>query len=646
MMSSMKKIFAYFTLAALTAALTACIEDSRDNFMVEDMLSLVYEDPVTPASVYAGTCTVAVLKSGKGKSAGKAVVGTSSGALAAYNLSEEATAAYSALDASNFTFSDTELHFQASDLRKTFTVNWDPDQVVPLLDSDLKVLPVVIVEGSLPVNEDRDLLMINLLKSTVSFAAGGSTVLAKETATEDGEVRIKVKLDRTIPKDMTITITVDNSLVAAYNAAKGTDYPKAPDGYAALPAEPVTIAKDDPDTYFTLSLKTSKLFGTDGKMMDFKTLVVPLRITATSINGVEISDQAYYLLVNSPFAGATFSRIWGKYSIDKLWTQGYADIPDGGDRTLATDGTWVYFPYAIGGSTAKITAISVNDPDITKQVNFTGATANTITSACVRVIDKGNGSPMLIASGANASEFAFYAWENGIDSAPTKWGLKCSWRRHGDRIEYHGTWADGQLWAHSYQGTFDSYYEFKDGKFVDLDPKNGHLLADVPYEGFGGLYRYPGSDELLFASSDWGAFVTPTGSTRIADVFTVKETTREDYAAATLSFGYTVFTFRGDTYVAYTSFDNDEINSQNNPYPSKLRARLTVLEGQGNWRKTVGAETRKVIFEAPLQGENFEDKAKAVPTSAQGDCSVRVMGDHVIIAAGAQGIGASVFKME
>ena len=642
----MKKFFHYILLATVLLMSASCIEDSRNNYMVPDTLSLVYDEVVTGVSIYAGECNVAILKSGKGQSKATATIGTSNEALTAFNASEEATAQYKMIPASNFFFSEDVVTFDASDLKKDITMTWNPDLLCKLVNSDTQVLPVSILNGSLDINQSRNLLALNFLKSTVGFATTGSTVLAKEDKNENGEVQVKIKVDRTIPKDVEVTYAIDNSLIAAYNAEKGTEYEQAPDGYVVLPSAPAKIAAGTFDVYSTITLNTQKIFGTDGKILNFRTLIVPLKVTASSLNGVLLSDQVYYLLINNPLAGATVSRIWGKYSIDKLWTQGYADIPDGGDRNLALDGQWVYVPYAVGGSTAKITAISVDDPATTKQVNFTGATANTITSACVRVIDKGNGAPMLIGSGANASEFAFYAWENGIDSAPTKFGLKCSWRRHGDRIEYKGTWTDGQLWAHSYQGTFASYYEFKNGQFVELDPKYGHLLVDLPYAGFGGPYWYPGSDEMLFASSDWGAYFSLKGTTRTADVFTVKETVREDYGDATLTFGYHVFTYRGDTYIAYTAYDNDLVNSQGNPYPSKQRARLIVLEGQGSWRKSLDESTRKVVFEAPLQGENFEDIAVAASSSAQGDCAVYVQPDKVLIAAGAQGIGISLFKLE
>lgn len=639
----MKKTFLYIAAAL---SLVSCIEDSRENNMVPDSVSLVFDEVVVPVSVYSGAKEISVLKSGKGTSPAWAKVGFSSEGLAKYNADDRNDATYKELASSLVKFSTEKVDFQPSDVRQLLSVSWTVDDMVKAISGDDYVVPVGLLGSDITVNEGRDLILLNILNSTASFASSGSTVMAKETSTENGEVTLKIKLDHVMPIDLSVNFAVDNSLVAAYNTEKGTNYTTAPNGYVQIPSEGAVINAGASDVFAKITLKTSVLYGQDGKISDFRTHLIPIKITGTSVNGVKVSESAYYLLVNNPLAGASFSRVWGLYSASSNWTNLYETIPAGGDRTLATDGTWVYLPYAVGSSEAKITAISVTDPETTKMVNFTGATANTITSACVRVIDKGNGTKMLLASGANASEFAFYAWENGIDNPPTKFGLKCSWRRHGDRFEYHGTWADGQMWSHSYQGRFSSYYEFKDGAFVDLDPKYGHLLIDLNYTGFGGPYWYPGSDEILFTTSDAGAFVTLTGATHIADVFTVKDTSCDDYNEATLTFGYNVFTFRGEEYVAYVSYDKDLLNSKNEPYSSLMRARLTVLKGMGDWRKTLDEATRTVVFEAPLQGENFEDVAFATSATTVGDCSVYVASDHVIIAAGMQGIGLSVFKME
>ena len=645
----MKQIFKLLIIGSLTlATMQSClfdIEDSRNNYMVDDQLSLVYDEIVTPVSLYAGTHTVSVQKSGKGFDAATVKLGASGAALKAWLDTDEADGAkYKEIPASYYSFSTSDLSFAVEDVRQTLTVSWDPSQLSSLVDGDDYVVPVSILNGSIGVNMSRDLLILNILKSTVSFASTGSAVLAKETAAEDGEVSVKIKVNRVLPKDLTVTMSVDNSLVNVYNTEKGTNYIEAPAGFVVLPSEGATIKAGASDVFANVTLKTSALFGADNQMMNFRTMVVPIRITESSVEGVIIDEKVYYLLVNSPFAGATVSRIWGQYSLDHLWMTDYG-LPSGADRNFTTDGNWVYLPYSVGGTVAQITAININDPSDVKYVNTTGFETATITTACVRMIDKGNGSLMLAASGASENKFPFYVWENGIDNPPTVFSLECTWRRGGDRFEFHGTWADGTLYVHSYQGTFTTMYKVKDGAFVSTS----RTLVDVPYTGFGGFYNYPGQDQMIFASSDASAFMSFTGTTRKAgDGQDIYEMSVEPFADADRTFGYRVFTYRGDSYIAYTSVDrNDDLKEDGiTPYTTVQRARLVIVNDKGGFKASLDGDNKDIVFEAPIQGEEFTNIAIAPPVSIQGDCAVRVYSDKVIIVSGVQGLGISVFKME
>lgn len=640
----MKKIILYTLLTgAATMLLQGCIEDSRENYMVDDSLSLVYDEPVVEVSVHAAAQTVTVLKAGKGSSGAWATLAQGSAELAAWNEDPENDTKYDEINASLVSFSESRVSFGEKDVRSSIEVTWDPKAVIPKLTTGNEVIPVAITGSDIAVNEDRKLLLLNIVNSTVSFASSGSTFVAKEDPAEKGEVSIKLRLDHVLPQDLTVRFNVDNSLVEAYNAAKGTNFPAAPTGYAAETA--ATIPAGAADVFATLSLDSSKLIE-GGKLTNFRTLVVPLRITATSIDGVIISDAAYYLLVNNPQAGASFSRIWGKYSTETLWMSEYG-LPSGADRNLATDGEWVYLPYAVGGTTKKITAISVNDPSVTKEVNTTGFVNATITTACVRVIDKGNGEPMLVASGAAENNFPFYAWENGIDNPPTVWSLQCTWRRGGDRFEFHGTWADGMLYVHAYQGRFATRYKVTGGQFETTD----RTLVDMKDSdtGFGGFYQYPGQDQMVFTTSDASAFITMLDTYNDpGDGQKAWETAREDFPDADRTWGYRVFTLSGEKYIAYTAVDKmDQLKEDGiNYYTSNQRARLVIVKDKGGYKASLGTDNQDIVFEAPLQGEEFEDIAIAPPASVQGDCAVRVYGNKVILAAGVQGLGISVFVME
>lgn len=636
----MKKIILAIVLLSLACS---CIEDSRNNNMVDDSLSIVFTEQVVPVSVYAGSHKVTVLKAGKGTLAAKVNVDNSIIPLDLYNADEEHDVKYQAVT-SPYTLSANTLSFEAQEVTKSITVDWNPDAVYPELVADNFVIPVRISEGSIGVNEKRSFVLLNLLNSSVRLASSGSTVLAKETPSEDGEVSLKISIDNVLPKDLTVNLAVDNSLVDQYNEQKGTAYTAAPEGYVLVPEAGTAIEAGSSDVFATVKLKTSVLYDAAGEIMNFKTFVVPMKISGTSEKGIVVSDSVYYLLVVNPFAGATFSRVWGKYSIEAPWTEGYG-LPFGTDRTLTMDKDWVYLPYAVGGKVAKITAISVNDPDNITEVNCTGFVTNVITTACVRVIDRGNGTTMLTASGANADTFAFYAWENGISAPPTVYSLECTWRRSGDRYEFHGSWADGVLWVHSYQGTFATRYIVKDGAFVSTS----RTLIEMPYTGFGGLFAYPGQDQMVFASSDDAAFVSLTGTTRPAgDGQYIHETSREAFAGASMSYGYRPFSFKADSFIAYTTFDKNDDTKEDgtSTYTTLQRARLVVVKDKGGFKASLDGDNKDIIFEAPLQGEDFKNMSVVAPQSLQGDCAVVVLSDKVLIAAGAQGLGVSVFKLE
>ena len=640
----MKKIL--FTIATLVLAVS-CIEDTRNNFMVPDSLSFVYEEQVVPLSVYSGSTTITVQKSGMGTEAAKLTLGVSADSLAAYNTENETS--YVELNSSKYRFSATSIEFGAKDITASVSVEWTPEDVIPALDSSLSVIPVVIADASpLTINPRRNLLLLNIRNSKVGLVSSGSIIKASEDPEEDAEVSLKVSMDNVLPMDLHITLLDDATLVDAYNAEKGTHHIAAPEGYVKMPAKAYTIKAGEKDCFCKVSLDNSALFS-GGKIMNFTSILVPFVISTTSQAGVLISDKVYYLEVKTPLSAVSVSRLWGKYSSDKIWSADYFTDElyqtKGGDRNLTLDKDWVYLPYSFGSSVAKITAISIADPTNTMQVNCEGFQTETITTACVRMVDKGDGTLMLTASGANENTFAFYSWQNGIDKAPTVNILDCTWRRGGDRFELHGTWADGILYTHAFQGVFSTRYEVKDGAFV----KTTRTLVDMPYTGFGSEYKHPEHDQMIFATSDTSALVTPLTSTHKAgDGQDIYEMAYEEFPYYNLAYGFRPFTYRDEKYIAYMAYDllDDLKEDGETRYTTKKRARLVIVRDKGGFKASLDPNERDVFFEAPLQGEEFTDIAISEPVSAQGDCAVCVLDDKVLIAAGAQGLGISVFQMQ
>ena len=109
-----------------------------------------------------------------------------------------------------------------------------------------------------------------------------------------------------------------------------------------------------------------------------------------------------------------------------------------------------------------------------------------------------------------------------------------------------------------------------------------------------------------------------------------------------------MFSYSGESYIAYVSYDKNDALKEDGvtAYTTMQRARLVVVKDKGSFKASLDGENRDIIFEAPIQGEEFTDLAVAPPVSSQGDCAVVVLKDKVLIAAGAQGLGLSLFKME
>ena len=115
----------------------------------------------------------------------------------------------------------------------------------------------------------------------------------------------------------------------------------------------------------------------------------------------------------------------------------------------------------------------------------------------------------------------------------------------------------------------------------------------------------------------------------------------EKFPYGKLSYGYRPFTFKGDKYIAFTTIDKNEYHK-----PDFLRARLVIVADKGGFKASLDPDNMDIVYQAPLQGEDFESEAFDAPTVLQGDCAVCVLSNKVLIAASFQGIGLSVFKME
>lgn len=123
------------------------------------------------------------------------------------------------------------------------------------------------------------------------LAASFHPTATHEVISFDGDI----VLDNAISTmDLTVNYTIDNSLVDAYNQANGTNYLAAPDGFATLDATSSQIAAGETAAKFSGKINSDKLF--TGSNLDIVgDLLVPVRITSTSLDGITVTTEVMYV---------------------------------------------------------------------------------------------------------------------------------------------------------------------------------------------------------------------------------------------------------------------------------------------------------------------------------------------------------------
>ena len=636
----MKKIL--FAIATLLLA-ASCIEDSRNNFMVPDSLSLVFSEQVVPVSVYAGSAAVTVQKSGMGTEGAKVTLGVSSDSLAAYNAANGT--AYTELASSKYNFSSTTLEFGAADVTSGVKVEWTPSTVFSALDGANSVIPVVITDASpLTVNPRRNLLLLNILNSKVSLVnTPGLVKMASKDKAQDLEISLQVAVDNPLPMDLKITLATDDSKIAAYNEANNTECTAAPAGYVQLPTEGYTLPAGASDCYCAVSLKNSALFN-GSEMIDFESIAVPFKITATSENGVVIGENVVYLVVNSPNVKTGLVRVWGKFwKDDKGWADPLVPDLDGKDRNLAIDDNFVYIPQT-SADVANIHKFDLKSGSYigTLPVN-SDMNAGIHWVSCARMMDNtdpavNGGKDFLVVCNLAESgqKLYFAAYVNSTDSEPVTLYNVNSTRRFGDKFTVWGNYQVGKFYLRSYDNDGMTAY-------INLPEKAERTAGNYTSGIWGWLEPGPGKLPLDDANNISEYKLIP-GQTKIALISTNSDaglhllddkTQIAVYPGLARCFGFNFFQHKGQDCIAFVSlFD-------------KSKPKLVILKG--SWSSVDALkdalDTQNVLYEAPLQSKDDMDAEGLSGANSVGDCCVRIIDGKVYIAAMAQRTGLSVFTI-
>ncbi|MBQ9193031.1 MAG: DUF1735 domain-containing protein [Bacteroidales bacterium] len=625
----------HLTLLLTAACLVACV-DERDSLLPADGLGLSVFEP-TEVSIYDGSFRMAVLKSGKGFDAADVTVEPSAEALRSYN--ESAGTHYFPIDSKLYTIAGNEAHFGAEDFASPLTITWDIDAVSAYMDEWAQygvkdfAIPVALTGNTIPVYEGHGLAVLHIARSVVSLAQTEIEAQVDLEAEGSSTLRFQVGLDRLVGQDIRLDFAIDNSLIDSYNALHGTSFAAAPEGLLRIASNPVVLPAGVQSQRVELTLTPSVLGGAD-----FDGYLVPVRLTGSDLKGLGIGEDVLYVVLTPKKAEAgKFFRLWGKYSLEGLWFNGWLNgLAEGNDRNIAMDDEYVYVVKAAADGKG-VWAISLEKPSLVREVDMTGVAGGYFETACVRTIpNPATGKPILLLSSMSmdaGSPVMVYAYENGIDAAPkailSNYTIP-SWasRRFGDQFTVYGDWQSGEFWMRSMTSSTSARWSIRGGEVTNAGhaPDGWGNICPSSSE-MGALYRYDMNSKSLL-------YVTPTQAS-----FWDFDGNEKPWSTPTdlsRSFGFQVITFGEDHLIAYVQVDADRKGGT-------LKVIRDSYGTEDGFQKAL--EENDVFFEAPVQSEDPEQRSAFSTANMMGGCAAQVVGDNLYVAAHIQGVGLSVFKM-
>ncbi|MBE6233432.1 MAG: DUF1735 domain-containing protein [Bacteroidales bacterium] len=671
---NMKKIFKYILLSALTITAVASCTDDRNNFLPDDSFGFNNQagNNVVTLPIYGGSYELDIIKSGKGFNEGTVNVTTSNADLLAYNKQYGLEYIPLPADQELYSFSSESIAFGKDDITKPVTVSWNIAKVaehMAIEPANQYCIPVALRSDDLEVNDGRQVYIINLVTSTVTAE---QTLISRAYEWESEPVsetaNITVRIDKAIPSlDLSIDFEVDESLVATYNEANGTNYTLAPEGLVTLGATPVIKAGESyallPVTINTDAIAEEMEVEVDGATVtkrlvkrDWDGYVVPIKLSGMSVDGVKVDNVLTYIVVKGlePIPPQLFNRVWGIFATSSTdsWQASFG-LTD--CRNITMDDEYIYVPQSAGGDPV-FKAISITDPTQVKNVNVEGVAGGTHTLSCARMIPNtdpavNNGKDILSAcclSVGDGSHLHFYVWLNGIDQAPTLSMVEDSGRRLGDKYIVVGSWNNGEVYCKDYNTGNIVRYAMVDGRFGEWPGADGLAYArgrcdysiSVPDAAgcIGSAYIYPDAAGAV-GGTVGGFLVSSTASAHY-----VANTSGNVYASSAdlglpMTHGYSFF--KDDktslNYIAYV-----EVGANQDQGNVKV---ITDINGTPDGFMSV-LYTNNVIFEAPIQdGMDATVLSPCPATHSTGDCVVREINGETYMAVMIQNVGISVFKM-
>lgn len=661
---NMKKIFKNILFSALTiTAVASCVADDRNNFLPEDSFGFnrTEQEGVITWPIYSGQYDFAVIKSGKGFSEADVKVAGSEFDLVRFNETLDAGAKEYlpiAKDLYNFNGADEcTVHFGVEDVNQMVTVNWDVAKVHDAMsdtDNFNYAIPLGISSPDLSVNEGREFLIVNLVKSNVNVETDflTRTILWDAPAPVSENMDVTIRIDNALPTlDINLDLEIDSELIASYNEKNGTNYVAAPEGLITF-ADPMIAAGNSYVTY-PVTLNTDVLFenGAIVPWEDHGGFLVPVKLAGTSVELLGMKNQVTYIAIKGmwPVPPQLFNRVWGLYatSSENAW-QTYLGISD--TRNITMDDEYIYVPQNAGGD-AVLKAISIVDPTKVKNVNVTGVTGGTHTISCVRMIpnddpEVNGGKDILVASNlsANGEKYIFYVWLDGIDNAPKAYPTDAAGRRLGDKFQVYGKWTAGEIYSKDY----NTGNIVRTGMTIEKDLPvigewGGYARGRFDYNAacndasaIGAAYMYPGTTGLgsgvppylFITSTQYGQYYTLNDGIVFGNPVDLN---------LKMTHGYNFFSHNGNHYISYVAVDE-----------SLAKGSIRVIaDPAGTPEGLLGAlQAQEIIMDLPLQDELDASVVSPYPsTHSTGDCVVREINGKLYMAAMIQYVGLSLFEI-
>lgn len=673
----MKRISLFVSALLL---MTACFPDQRDNFMVPDSFGIVSEGSVTEASVHTGSYVVGLCKSGKGRSSAQLYVNRDAAAVAAA-LEARNTAgktSYKAIPDNLIAMDELRFSFSEKDVTRKLTLSWDPGEVASCMEDDGQyVIPVLIAsdDPDVKITEGRDLLLIHLNRSSVGIKQED---VAREIAKKDvlpNSAGIQPPLQETLTFDVEISkpiknvgirypVKTDPGLIAAFNAAKGTEYVEAPEGLVTIRSGEVSIPESGKSDHFEVIVDYSVLLK-DGALPRFPGYLVPIvldtaQMSATQngepyqLEGLSYHKNAIYISVDwkASVVGLSIERVWGKYSTATASWNAYFGGTEGSDRNVTMDDDNIYIAEFAAG-VKKLWAIDRKTPGNVKALPV-GTVKNTgfadMYLTCPRVLrntspDINGGKDVVAVSNlATDKVLNMYFYLNGIDKDPkyVKFDIYAD-RRLGDTWTFWGTLQEGMFFMKDFNEktalmTFKQTSSYPSanpvnslqGRFVMPEKEGAAAYWPYPENLNKGIYTVRGdfnAQYAAFKNDSW----TATGGN--------ENNTFRDLGAACNNSCFQFFEYRDKRYVAYAT------------QPEADDGRLYVLEGatSDSWDSIV--ESRNIIYHAAIQNsyegavDGQVNPSPKASTHSGLDLCARQIGDDVYLAVLKQNVGLSLFRI-